>query len=67
MGRTTQIVSMLKLQMLAKIYWFCELVYYISPNFILYKATSTLTTCLWGPTTAPFPTVPAPPYHWAEM
>ena len=33
MGRTTQIVSMPKLQMFAKTYWFCELVYYILPNF----------------------------------
>ncbi len=49
MGRTTQIVSMLKWQMFAKTFWFCELVYYISPNFILYVSTSTLTTCLWRP------------------
>ncbi len=38
MGRTTQIVSMLKLETPAKRYWFCELVYYIFPKFyvILY-------------------------------
>ncbi len=47
MGRTTQIVSMLKLQTFAKIFWFCELVYYIPPNFMLYYvSTSTLRMCL---------------------